>query len=125
VRRDVQDSGTILAEAAKTLDFSQPIAVMFLMILQYMPDEGEPQQIVARLMDAMPPGSYLVHSDTTGDIDADRVATATARLNARLGPAQLHRRTREQMAGYFTGWTWLNSGWCSSRNGGRWPIPRT
>ena len=76
---------------------------MFLMILQYIPDEEQPQQIVARMMDAVPPGSYLVHSDTAGDIDTDRVATATARLTARFGPAQLHRRTREQMAGYFTG----------------------
>ncbi len=103
VAADARDTGTILAEAAKILDFSQPIAVMFLMILQYIPDEEQPQRIVADLMEAMPPGSYLVHSDTTGDIDAERVATATARLNARLGPAQLHRRTREQMAGYFTG----------------------
>jgi O-methyltransferase involved in polyketide biosynthesis len=103
VDADARDTDTILAEAAKILDFSQPIAVMFLMILQYIPDEEQPQQIVAQLMDAMPPGSYLVHSDTTGDIDSERVATATARLNARLGPAQLHRRTREQMAAYFTG----------------------
>ncbi len=103
VEADVRDTGTILAEAAKVLDFSQPIAVMFLMILQYIPDEEQPQQIVARLMDALPPGSYLVHSDTTADIDTERVATATARLNARLGPAQLHRRTREQVAAYFTG----------------------
>ena len=103
VDADARDTATILAEAAKILDFSQPIAVMFLMILQYIPDEEQPQQIVAQLMDAMPPGSYLVHSDTTGDIDSERVATATARLNARLGPAQLHRRTREQMAAYFTG----------------------
>jgi S-adenosyl methyltransferase len=103
VEADARDSETILREAAKVLDFDQPIAVMFLMILQYIPDEDEPQQIVSRLMDAVPPGSYLVHSDTAGDIDSDRVATATARLNARLGPAQLHRRTREQIAGYFTG----------------------
>jgi O-methyltransferase involved in polyketide biosynthesis len=103
VDADARDTGTILAEAAKVLDFSQPVAVMFLMILQYIPDEDQPQQIVAQLMDAMPPGSYLVHSDTTGDIDSERVATATARLNARLGPAQLHRRTREQMAAYFAG----------------------
>lgn len=103
VEADARDTGTIVAEAAKVLDFSQPIAVMFLMILQYIPDEEQPQQIVARLMDALPPGSYLVHSDTTGDIDTERVATATARLNARLGPAQLHRRTREQVAAYFTG----------------------
>ena len=65
--------------------------------------EDEPQQIVSRLMDAVPPGSYLAHSDTTGDIDTERVATATARLNARLGPAQLHRRTRDQIAAYYTG----------------------
>jgi S-adenosyl methyltransferase len=103
VAADAGDTDRILAEAASVLDFSQPIAVMFLMILQYMPDEGQPQQIVARLMDAVPPGSYLVHSDTTGDVDTERVATATARLNARLGPAQLHRRTREQIAAYFTG----------------------
>jgi S-adenosyl methyltransferase len=103
VDADARDAGTILTEAAKILDFSQPIAVMFLMILQYIPDEGQPQQIVAQLMDAVPPGSYLVHSDTTGDIDTERVASATARLNSRLGPAQLHRRTREQMATYFTG----------------------
>jgi S-adenosyl methyltransferase len=103
VEADARDTDTILAEAAKVLDFSQPIAVMFLMILQYIPDEEQPQQIVARLMDALPPGSYLVHSDTTGDIDTERVATATARLNARLGPAQLHRRTRAQIEAYFTG----------------------
>ncbi len=103
VQADARDTGTILAEAAKVLDFSQPVAVMFLMILQYIPDEDRPQQIVADLMDAVPPGSYLAHSDTTGDVDADRVAAATARLNARMGPTQLHRRTREQMAAYFTG----------------------
>ena len=103
VEADARDPDTILAEAAKVLDFSRPVAVMFLMILQYIPDEEQPQQIVSRLMDAVPSGSYLAQSDTAGDIDADRVATATARLNARLGPAQLHRRTREQMAGYYTG----------------------
>jgi S-adenosyl methyltransferase len=103
VDADARDAGTILTEAAKVLDFSQPIAVMFLMILQYIPDEEHPEQIVSRLMDAVPSGSYLAQSDTTGDIDTDRVATATARLNARLGPAQLHRRTREQMAAYYTG----------------------
>jgi hypothetical protein len=103
VQADAQDTGTILAEAAKILDFSQPVAVMFLMILQYIPDGDQPQQIVATLMDAVPPGSYLAQSDTAGDIDTDRVATATSRLNSRMGPAQLHRRTREQMAAYYTG----------------------
>jgi S-adenosyl methyltransferase len=39
---DARDTGTILREAAKTLDFSQPVAVMALLILQYIPDSDGP-----------------------------------------------------------------------------------
>ena len=52
-----------------------------------------PHEIVARLMDAVPPGSYLTISDTTTDIDTERVTDGTARLNSRLGPAQSTLRT--------------------------------
>src|SRR5690349_22857644 len=43
---DVRDTKKILQEAAHTLDFSEPVAVMFLMILQYIPDPDDPWQIV-------------------------------------------------------------------------------
>jgi hypothetical protein len=100
---DARDTGTIVREAAKTLDFSQPVAVMALLILQYIPDSDGPHQVVSRLMDAVPSGSYLVISDTTTDIDTDRVSAGTARLNARLGPAQSTPRPRAAIARYFDG----------------------
>jgi len=98
---DARDAGTILRKAARTLDFSQPVAVMLLLVLQYVPDSDDPRAIVSRLMDAMPPGSYLTISDTTTDIDTERLTAGTARLNARLGPAQSTPRPRTAIARYF------------------------
>jgi hypothetical protein len=103
VAADARDSETILRGAAEVLDFSQPIAVMFLLVLQYIPDSDDPGRVVSALVDALPSGSYLTISDTTRDIDADRVSGAASRLNAGMGPTQLTLRTRPQIASFFTG----------------------
>jgi len=103
VDADARDTATILREAAAVLDFSQPIAVMALLLLQYIPDSDHPRQLISTIMDAMPPGSYLTVTDTTRDIHPDQGAAVTQRLNARLGPAQLTMRTRAEILGYFDG----------------------
>jgi hypothetical protein len=59
---DLRDVGTILAAAARTLDFSQPVAVMLIGVLHCIPDEDYPGQLVATLMEAAAPGSYLALS---------------------------------------------------------------
>src|ERR1700743_3282881 len=59
---DVRDTGTILSQAARLLDFGQPVAVTMLMLLHVIPDSDDPQAIVARVMEAMPSGSYLAVS---------------------------------------------------------------
>ena len=69
IEADVRDPDTIVREAGRLLDFTRPIAVMVLCVMQYVPDSDQPRQIVSRLTDAMPPGSYLAMSDTTRDID--------------------------------------------------------
>ena len=88
VQADVRETGKILAEAAATLDLGKPVAVMALMILQYVPDSDDPHAIVARLMSVMPAGSYFVASDTARDIDVERVTEGTSRLNQRMVPTQ-------------------------------------
>jgi len=103
VEADARDTDTILRSAAQTLDFSKPIAVMALMILQYVPDSDDPHGIVRRLMQAMPSGSYLAVSDTTSDIDTERVSGTTAQLNTRMGPARLTLRSRDEIAGFLDG----------------------
>jgi S-adenosyl methyltransferase len=68
---DVRDPATILAGAAATLDFGQPIAVMLIAIMHCVPDEDDPYAIVRQLMAAVPPGSYLVLSQPAKDMGPD------------------------------------------------------
>jgi hypothetical protein len=103
IAADARDTGKILREAADTLDFSQPVAVLFLMILQYIPDADDPGRIVREIMDAVPSGSFLAHSDTALDVSADaHVAASTSQLNERM-PTNQHLRTTQQLTGYYAG----------------------
>ena len=110
LQADIRDTDDVLAAAAETLDFSQPVAVMALMILQYVPDDDDPWDIVRRLLDPLAPGSYLTVSDTVRDIDTGRVTEATARLNQRMGPTQLTLRTRPEFERFFANLEMVESG---------------
>ena len=110
VDADLRDTGAVLRGAAATLDFSQPVAVMLLMILQYIPDEDDPWGIVGQLLDAVPPGSYLVVSDTAADIEAEAVAESARRYNQRLGQLRQSRRTKAEFARFFEGTELIDPG---------------
>src|SRR5580658_670942 len=56
---DLREPDKILAEAAKTLDFTQPVALLLLGVLHHIPDTGQAQEIVRRLVAGLPPGSFL------------------------------------------------------------------
>ena len=103
IQADARDPDTILREAAQTLDLSQPVAVMLLMTLQYIPDSDHPHEIVSRITRALAPGSYLAISDTTSDIDTQRVASTTAGLNTRMGGTHLNLRSRAEITRFFDG----------------------
>jgi hypothetical protein len=74
---DANDPDTILARAAGTLDFSRPIAITLLAILHAIED---PYALTSRLVDAVPPGSYLAISILASDIVLRRHGTARARM---------------------------------------------
>jgi hypothetical protein len=65
---DLRDIDKLLQRAADTLDFSQPIAIMLLGILHLIPDDEDPWGMVARLVDAVPSGSYLVITHPASDL---------------------------------------------------------
>jgi hypothetical protein len=102
VDADARDTAKIIESAAGLLDFTQPVAVMALMVLQYIPDADHPEQIVSELMEAVPSGSFLVISDTTTDI-GDGASRVASKINPRMGPTQLTPRPRAQIAAYFDG----------------------
>jgi hypothetical protein len=81
VDADLRDIGTILTRASAVLDFGLPVAVMLLGVLHCIPDEDEPAALVARLMEAMPPGSYLVMSHPASDVTTDQMATSMRAYN--------------------------------------------
>jgi hypothetical protein len=107
---DLRDTGNVLRRAAQTLDFGQPVAVMVLCTMQYVPDADDPHGIIARLMDAVPSGSFLTMSDTTRDIDTQAMTTGAARYNAKLGSAAFTARTGPEYARFFDGLSLVEPG---------------
>ena len=65
VPADYHDPQTILDKAAEWLDFSQPVAVMFMGVMGYEPEIPEIHRIVRTILDATPSGSYVVLWDGT------------------------------------------------------------
>jgi hypothetical protein len=56
-------------EARDVLDFAQPVGLILVGILHLMPDDDRPAHIVATLLGALAPGSYLVASHLTSEHD--------------------------------------------------------
>jgi hypothetical protein len=110
VDADLRDTGKVLRAAADTLDFGEPIAVMVLCTMQYVADADDPHAIIARLMDAVPAGSFLTMSDTTRDIDTETMTTGATRYNAKLGTGVFTPRTGAEYARFFDGLTPVEPG---------------
>jgi S-adenosyl methyltransferase len=98
VEADVRDPDRILAEAVRTLDLSQPVALVMLGIMGQLPDSDGPHALVRRYLDALPAGSCLALADGTATNAALEQAVAAGNQN-QAGSYQL--RTREQVAAFF------------------------
>lgn len=100
VDADLRDPGTIVDAAATILDFSKPIALILSGIMGHIADEEGPHAIVARLVDRLPSGSYLMLQDGTTVSQAN--ADALEDYNS-SGAIPYHLRTPEQVIRYFDG----------------------
>jgi hypothetical protein len=98
---DLRDPDAILGAAARTLDFTRPIGLMLLGILGHIEDDEEARSIVERLMDALPPGSYLTICDGTNDTSEAGVE-AQRRYNE-SGAVPYRLRSATQVAAFFEG----------------------
>jgi hypothetical protein len=100
---DLRDTDRILAEAAELLDFSQPVAITLLAILHAIPDADDPHAIVAKLVDAVPAGSYLAVSHSGSDLFVpDTKDTFSTVINQTM-QQQYTARSREQIDRFFAG----------------------
>jgi hypothetical protein len=100
VDADLHDPDAILDATARTLDFSQPVALMLLRILGHIGDDDEARSIVKRLLDGLASASYLALCDGTN--------TSQAGIQAQddydqSGAIPYRLRSPEQVAGLFAG----------------------
>ncbi|MEV1317331.1 SAM-dependent methyltransferase [Micromonospora arborensis] len=101
---DLRDPQRILAhpELSRTIDLSQPVALMLVAVLHFLPDEDNPYALVRQLLDALPAGSYLAASHGTHDHLPPAVA-ADFRAKARSGGPHglINLRARDEFARFF------------------------
>ncbi|MFD6415430.1 SAM-dependent methyltransferase [Streptomyces sp. NPDC060194] len=106
---DLRDVDTILEHAAKTLDLTQPVALVLLGVVIFIEDDDEALGLVRRLMHRLPAGSYLVLSHTITSPDMPDVDAAVAFWNEH-GTPRLTQRTPEHVARFFEGTALLPPG---------------
>jgi hypothetical protein len=94
---DLKDTGKILQEAARTLDFSRPVAVLFIGVLHLVSDADEPLRIMGEMLDATVAGSYLALTQPAKDVNADQVAEGARRYNEHVKTPQTRRTYAETL----------------------------
>jgi len=109
IQADVRDPEVILSAARRTLDFSEPVAVILIFVMHFVPDAERPYDIVRTLVEALPPGSYLVMGHAASDIAADFMAAGADAYNDRVS-AQITPRDHAGVSRFFDGLEMIGPG---------------
>ena len=106
---DLHDPDAILRQARQTLDFTQPVVLMLLGVVNFIADTDEADRIVKRLLEAVPSGSYLALTHPTMDIGGGSNAEALDFYNAHATP-QITARGEAELARFLDGLELLEPG---------------
>lgn len=106
---DVRDPDKVLQEAARTLDFTQPIALMLFGIMEHIMDTNQAYTIVDRLVDALPARSYLALCDPTTEVRPEMMREAVREWNKSATPP-VKARSRRELLRFFDGLELLEPG---------------
>jgi len=98
---DARDPQAIIAAAQATLDFSLPVAVILIDILNFIQGAQAAAQIIRTLLAALVPGSYLVVMQPASDLDP-ALETAAVRWN-QIAPTPVVLRERAEVASWADG----------------------
>ncbi len=107
IEADFNNPEQIVDEARNILNFTQPIAVMFMGVLGHAPTYDELLRIVRTLMAAVPGGSYLIYWD--GTTDSPHYVRMCAEY-AKSGGVPYYPRTQDELRAVFDGLELLEPG---------------
>jgi trans-aconitate methyltransferase len=111
VDSDLRDTESIITQAAESLDFNRPVAVLLFAILHFVPDKDDPWEIVRRLMAAVPPGSYLAVSHATPEHFTDSAnKEMLSKVYAETASGGVTPRPRPQVERFFDGLEMIDPG---------------
>ncbi|MFJ2008699.1 SAM-dependent methyltransferase [Streptomyces chartreusis] len=105
---DLRDPDAILEHAARTLDFTQPVALVLLGITAHVTDDSV-YEIVGRLVDALPSGSYMVLCDDTEVLNPEQMHLMIEQWNEASDNPRINR-SPEQLGRFFNGLELLEPG---------------
>lgn len=91
------------------LDFTEPVAVLLVGVLDFVPDEADPAGVMASLREALASGGHLVVSHASWPADAT-LAARQAAMAYECAAAQLVLRTPEEVAAFFAGFDLVEPG---------------
>jgi hypothetical protein len=103
LQADVVDADVILGSepVQRLIDFDQPVAILMFSVLHFVPDHAGPYSAVARYVQAMAPGSFLVISHAVAIEDPEQVSRID-RLYEHSADQGV-RRDLDQIAEFFAG----------------------
>lgn len=110
IQSDLRDPGSTLALATATglIDLSEPIAVLLVAVLHFVPDTDDPASIIDRYRQAMAPGSCLVICHASPDQQPRRAATHQELYSRTSTPMTM--RSREAVAALLAGFGLVEPG---------------
>jgi SAM-dependent methyltransferase len=111
IEGDLREPRVILTDplVRELLNFAEPIALLVVAVLHFIPDEEDPAGIVAQLRDALVPGSHLVLSHGSWPADTTP-AVRQARLTYDRTATPLILRDRDEVAALFAGFELIEPG---------------
>ena len=111
VQADVRDPEGILAHPGVTglIDFSRPVAVLFVAVLHGIPDRDDPAGIVRAFAGCMAPGSYLILSHLTSEGHPPALVAQKEEIFARSN-APVSYRSRAEILRMFNGFNLVEPG---------------
>jgi SAM-dependent methyltransferase len=103
VAADLREPETILDHPTtrRLLDFDEPVGLLFLVVLHWVPDDADPAALVARYREALAPGSHLVITHMTDDLQSDKISAVAGIVRSSRGDGQVFPRTRAEIATLF------------------------
>lgn len=108
---DLREPQSVLRhpELRSRIDFSQPVGVLFVAVLHFVPDDSNPPALIRAFRERMAPRSHLLISHVSDEgVDPDAIAGAVGDYDATTSPLTV--RSSEEIRGLFEGFTFLEPG---------------